>query len=152
MILSTVPCGSVVLARWQDRLGDAWRSAPGAPHIVDAELIGVAWPPGGWEEGIAHPFSSTGVGALELVVDRRHGRLRDPPAQAGLHIGGGGYYQGRWCSPRLVIIIAMPGRGTGEAFAPAIGDGTAATGLGILWDKYRRGSSQDEAEQEFFHG
>ena len=40
--------------------------------------------------------------------------------------------QGRRSAPGVVVVIAVPGRGASEPFAPAIGDSTAATGVGIL--------------------
>ena len=125
--------------------------SPRASNVVDAELVGMAGPPGCRLEPDSRTCSVTRIGARELMIDRHHGGLTDAPTQTGLHVGYRRNDQSGGGPPGGVVVLAVPGCGPSEPLAPTIGRGTAAASVGISRSEDQRGGCQNQAQEQFLH-
>ena len=94
---------------------------------------------------------ATWVGTSKLVVNRCHAGLRDPPAHAGLHIGGWRNDQANGFSPPIrVVIVGVPRLGASESLTPTFGC-FAPTGERILLRNQQRHGCNNKAENDLLH-
>ena len=93
---------------------------PRATHVVSAELIRVAGPP-----GCAVESATSGTGgirtAAKLVVNGVHQVLADAPRVRLPHVSCGGNNQCQRLSVHLIVVISMPRTVHGKVVGPYLG-------------------------------